>query len=49
MHGNIHTLKFQYTALETRKYDKLKTTETTRVIIYLMKSVSYSRPSFTQM
>ena len=28
MHGNIHTLKFQYTALETRKYDKLKTTET---------------------
>jgi hypothetical protein len=28
MHGNIHTLKFQYTALETRKYDQLKTTET---------------------
>jgi hypothetical protein len=28
MHGNIHTLKFQYTALETRKYDKLKTNET---------------------
>ena len=28
MHGNIHTHKFQYTALETRKYDKLKTTET---------------------
>ena len=28
MHGNIHTLKFQYTALEIRKYDKLKTTET---------------------
>jgi hypothetical protein len=28
MHGNIHTLKFQYTALKTRKYDKLKTTET---------------------
>ena len=21
MHGNIHTLKFKYTALETRKYD----------------------------
>ena len=21
MHGNIHTLKFQYTTLETRKYD----------------------------
>ena len=28
MHGNIHTLKFQYTVLETKKYDKLKTTET---------------------
>ena len=28
MHLNIHTFKFQYTALETRKYDKLKTTET---------------------
>ena len=28
MHANIHTIKFQYTALETRKYDKLKTTET---------------------
>ena len=28
MHRNIHTLKFQLTALETRKYDKLKTTET---------------------
>ena len=26
MHGNIHMLKFQYTALETRKYDTLKTT-----------------------
>ena len=28
MNGNIHTLKFQYTALETRTYDQLKTTET---------------------
>jgi hypothetical protein len=28
MHGNIHTLKFQYTALETKTYDKMKTTET---------------------
>ena len=28
MYGNTHTLKFQYTALETRKYDQLKTTET---------------------
>ena len=28
MHGNIHALKFQYTAVETGKYDKLKTTET---------------------
>ena len=29
MYGNIHTLlKFQYTALETRKYGQLKTTET---------------------
>ena len=27
----MHTLKFQYTALETRKYDKLKTTETDKV------------------
>ena len=28
MHVNIHTLKFLYTELETRKYDKLKTTGT---------------------
>jgi hypothetical protein len=28
MHGNIHTLKFQYTALETKTYDKMKTAET---------------------
>ena len=28
MYGNTHTLKFQYTALESRKYDQLKTTET---------------------
>lgn len=27
MPGYIRTLKFQYTALETRKYDKLKTTQ----------------------
>ena len=30
MRGNIYMLKFQYTALETRKKDKLKTTETTK-------------------
>ena len=28
MHGNIHTLKFQYTAPETRKHDQLKITGT---------------------
>ena len=28
MYGNTHTLKFQYIALESRKYDQLKTTET---------------------
>ena len=28
MHGNIHTLKFQYTAPETRKQDQLKITGT---------------------
>ena len=30
MRGNIYTLKFQYSALETRKKDKLKPTETTK-------------------
>jgi hypothetical protein len=34
MHGNIHTLKFQYTALETRKYEKWKTTETDKETYY---------------
>ena len=48
MHGNIHTIKFQYTALETRKYDKLKTTETDKSN-YLFRQAFHSRPSFTQM
>ena len=34
MHLNIHTLKFQYTALETRKYEKWKTPETDRDTYY---------------
>lgn len=28
MPGNINTIMFQYTRMETREYDKLKTTET---------------------